>query len=47
MTVTRIAIFTSPLAAATKPALKRIESPGKKKANRTPVSKKTIAPTIK
>jgi len=39
-------IFILPCAAATRPALKRIESPGKKKPSKIPVSTKTIAPTI-
>ena len=44
ITETSTTIFTSPWAAATKPALKRIESPGRKKPSSTPVSTKTIAP---
>ena len=37
-------IFTFPWAAATNPALKRMESPGRKKPSKMPVSTKTIAP---
>jgi hypothetical protein len=42
--VIRNKIFVSSLVAATSPAAKRIESPGRKKAKSTPVSRKTIAP---
>jgi hypothetical protein len=44
MIVIRITTFVSLRVAATNPAAKRIESPGIKKARRTPVSIKTIAP---
>jgi hypothetical protein len=44
--LTRMTIFILPCAAATRPALKRIESPGKKKPSKMPVSTKTIAPMI-
>jgi len=44
ITETRMTIFTSPCAAATKPALNRIESPGRKKPNKMPVSTKIMTP---
>jgi hypothetical protein len=44
MMVTRNKMFVSSLVAATNPAAKRTESPGRKKAKSTPVSRKTIAP---
>jgi len=40
-------ILMSPWAAATKPALNRIESPGKKKPSKMPVSTKMMAPIIR
>jgi len=45
ITINKIRILASLCAAATKPALKRMESPGKKKPSKIPVSKKIIAPT--
>jgi len=47
MMETRSRIFIFPCDAATRPALNRIESPGKKNPKSNPVSIKTIAPTTR
>jgi len=44
MTETRIKIFMFAWEAATNPALNRIESPGRKKPSKIPVSTKIITP---